>query len=304
MTPLQERARGRWHAILPALGISEKFLRRKNGPCPMCGGTDRWRFSDLEGSGTWWCNRCRGGNGISLAIKFTGLPFKELAQRIEHIIGDAPLEQIREERSEKDRRAALNRLWSSGHPVRADDPVDRWLQARGVGMQNYPKCFRTGMSIRHSGPPVSWHQAMLAMVSDASGKPAQIHRTFITAAGTKAPVEKVRMFCAGSVPSGGAVRLAEPGDVLGVAEGIETAIAAMKLFGVPTWAALNAGGVERFEPPAEIKRLIILADNDQNGVGQRAAYALAARLSGRVQIEVNIPETPDTDFNDVLLERG
>jgi len=49
---------------------------------------------------------------------------------------------------------------------------------------------------------------MLAMVADASGKPATIHKTYITSDGTKAAVQKVRMFCAGAVPSGGAVRLA------------------------------------------------------------------------------------------------
>jgi putative DNA primase/helicase len=201
--PLQERARGRWHGILPAVGIGEKFLKRKNGPCPMCGGKDRWRFTDIEGKGTWWCNNCNGGNGVALVMKFTGLPFIEAAQRIERLLGGAPEKQIRTEQTDASKRAALNALWQSGRQIQSDDPVDRWLQARGVGMQNYPRCLRAGMRIRHSGPPVSWHPAMLAMVTDASGKPATIHKTYITADGRKAPVEKVRMFCAGSVPSGG-----------------------------------------------------------------------------------------------------
>jgi len=45
---------------------------------------------------------------------------------------------------------------------------------------------------------------------------------------------------------------------------------------------------------------VIFADNDANGAGQRAAYALAARLSGRFEVDVKIPEKPDTDWNDVL----
>jgi putative DNA primase/helicase len=303
-TPLQERARGRWHSILPALGISEKFLKRKNGPCPMCGGTDRWRFTDLNGKGTWYCNNCKGGAGVDLAIKFTGMPFKEVAQRIEHIIGDAPAEPIRAERSETSKRAALNELWQSGRPIRADDPVDRWLQARGVGMQKYPKCLRAGMRIRHSGPPVTWHPAMVAMVTDSSGKPATVHKTYLTTDGTKAPVEKVRMFAPGSLPASWAVRLAAPEPVLGVAEGLETAFAAMRMFGIPTWSALNADGVEKFEPPVETQRLIIFGDNDENGRGQRAAYTLAARLSGHVEVEIRIPDKSDTDWNDVLLGRN
>jgi putative DNA primase/helicase len=303
-TPLGERTRGRWHGILPALGISEKFLKRKNGPCPMCGGKDRFRFTDKDGKGTWFCNNCHGGNGVALVMKFTGLPFQEAAQRIEQLIGTAPAQPIRAERSEAATRAALNSLWQGSRPIETDDPVDRWLQSRGVGMQNYPKCLRAGMRVRHSGPPTTWHPAILAMVTDINGKPATIHKTYITADGTKAPVEKVRMFCAGSVPSGGAVRLTAPGPVLGIAEGIETTLAAMKMFDTPTWSALNDGGVERFEPPSETERLIIFGDNDQNGAGQRAAYALAARLSGRLQVEVKIPQKSGTDWNDVLLGKA
>jgi putative DNA primase/helicase len=301
-TPLQERTRGRWHGILPAIGINEKFLKRKNGPCPMCGGKDRWRFTDIDGKGTWFCNNCHGGNGIALVMKFTGLPFKEAAQRVELLLGKTPAEPIRAERSEQAMRAALNAVWQSGGPTQADDPVDRWLKARGVGMQNYPKCLRAGMRVRHSGPPVSWHPAMLAMVAAPNGKPATIHKTYLTTAGAKAAVEKVRMFCAGSVPSGGAVRLAVPGPVLGVAEGIETALAAMKMFTIPTWAALSDWGVEKFDPPAETRHLMIFGDNDPHGAGQRAAYALAARLAGRMQVEVKIPEKSGADWNDILME--
>jgi putative DNA primase/helicase len=301
---LSERTRNRWHGILPAIGISEKFLKRKNGPCPMCGGKDRYRFTDIDGKGTWWCNNCHGGNGIALVMKFTGLPFEEAARRIERVIGEAPAAPIRADRSEEQKRAALNALWQGGRPIHPDDPVDRWLQGRGVGMQNYTKCLRTGMRVRHSGPPVSYHPAMLAMVTAASGKPATIHKTYITTDGTKAPVEKVRMFCAGSVPAGGAVRLAPEAPVLGVAEGLETALAAMKLFSIPTWAALSDWGVEKFEPPVDTRRLVIFADNDSHCAGQRAAYSAAARLSKRIDVEVRIPEQSGTDWNDVLLGRN
>jgi putative DNA primase/helicase len=300
MTPLRERARGHWMTILPTLGIDSRFLTRRNGPCPMCGGKDRWRFTDIGGSGTWWCNHCGSGGGIDLAMQFTGLRFKELAQTIERIIGDAPAAPVvRVERTPREGRAGLNELWLSGRDIQPGDPVDRWLNARGVGGDNYPRCLRYAARVWHVGPPVSYHPAMLAMVTDATGRPATIHKTYITAHGAKAPVDKVRMFCPGPVPPGSAVRLADPAmGFLGVAEGIETALAAAKLFGAPTWSALNAGGLERFEPPDGIQRLVVFGDNDTNGTGQRAAYALAARMSGRIAVEVRIPDAPGTDWND------
>ncbi|MGY4437064.1 putative DNA primase/helicase [Bradyrhizobium sp. F1.13.1] len=300
-TPLHERARGRWTSILPALGIDKSYLTGKNGPCPLCpGGRDRWRFDNKRGDGTWICSQCGAGQGVALALKYTKLPFRDVAARIERHLGEAPLEPIRAERSEQEKRAALNALWKTGRPIQIKDPVDRWLRGRGIGMQNYPKCLRTSMRVRHSGPPASWHPAMLAMVSDSSGKPATIHKTYVTADGKKAAVRKVRMFCPGSVPAGGAVRLATPGEEMGIAEGIETAFAAMQLFSVPTWAALSDGGVEKFEPPAEVRRLVIFGDNDIKGAGQRAAYALASRMSGRIAVDVRIPEQIGTDWNDVL----
>ena len=56
-------------------------------------------------------------------------------------------------------------------------------------------------------------------------------------------------------------------DVLGLAEGIETALAAHEIFGIPVWAAISANGVLSFEPPHSVKRLEIFGDNDSNFVG-------------------------------------
>lgn len=42
-------AQGRWPSILAAFGLDERALSGKHGPCPMCGGQDRFRFDDLDG---------------------------------------------------------------------------------------------------------------------------------------------------------------------------------------------------------------------------------------------------------------
>jgi hypothetical protein len=57
------------------------------------------------------------------------------------------------------------------------------------------------MRVRHSGPPVSFHPAMLAKVTDPAGKPVMIHKTYLTMSGTKATVEQPRMFCPGNIPA-------------------------------------------------------------------------------------------------------
>jgi putative DNA primase/helicase len=94
--------------------------------------------------------------------------------------------------------------------------------------------------------------------------------------------------------------LAPPGPVLGVAEGIETALAAQQLFGFPAWAYLTAGRLKTFQPPVGTKQLIVRADHDIDGTGQRAAYALASSLTPRLTVDVRIHDNADTDWVDVL----
>jgi putative DNA primase/helicase len=302
--PVWDRARGRWQNILPAFGIDPKFLTTKNGPCPMCGGKDRWRFTDHDGGGKWWCNACGHGDGIDLAMKFTKQSFADVVKRIEDVLGDAPLAKTRPARSPEQNRDALRALWQHGRLIEPDDPVDRYLTGRGITIRDYPRCLRFVRQAKHANGTV--HPAMLAAVSDTDGKPATIHKTYLTVDGQKAAVDRVRLFCPGSRPEGGAVRLAAHGADLGIAEGIETALAASQLHGVPVWAGLDDGGVDRFIPPPEVTRLIIFGDNDANYAGQRAAFSLAKRaiLVLKIKVEVRIPDRPadksKVDWNDVL----
>jgi putative DNA primase/helicase len=59
MRDIIEAARGRWPDLLSAIaGLSADQLTDEHQPCPLCSGTDRYRFDDLDGSGSWFCNQC------------------------------------------------------------------------------------------------------------------------------------------------------------------------------------------------------------------------------------------------------
>lgn len=64
-------ARYQWPAIFERLGIAIPPGHR-HGPCPFCGGKDRFRMDDLDGRGTWFCNNCGAGDGLDLVVKMTG----------------------------------------------------------------------------------------------------------------------------------------------------------------------------------------------------------------------------------------
>jgi putative DNA primase/helicase len=299
---LRERTRGRWFGILTALGIHPDYLRNKHGPCPACGGRDRFRWDDKYGDGTFYCNNCGAGSGVDLVMKVRGLPFRDAAPLIESMIGAAPVEpviKLAPIRREPQRCATLEGLWRFARLIRRNDTVDRWFHNRGLEIEIYPSVLRYHPGVRHPDPPGSFHPAMLAMVQDPAGRPATLHKTYLTADGQKAHVAKPRRFEPGKIPGGSAVRLVPSvGRVLGVAEGIETACAAMRLFGVPTWSCLNAVLLEKFEPPPGVAELVIFGDNDANARGQQAAETLAVRLN--IKVAIRIPDQADTDWNDVL----
>ena len=95
MNELTDAARGRWPEILFALaGLTSKQLTDEHQPCPLCGGEDRYRFDDIEGNGTWYCNQCGGknqaggaGNGWDMLLRKTGWSFADAAKRVEQHLG-------------------------------------------------------------------------------------------------------------------------------------------------------------------------------------------------------------------------
>lgn len=88
-----EAARGRWVSVLGRLGVNVGLLRDVHGPCPGCGGRDRFRFDDQNGEGTWLCSQggkgVASGNGISLLEHCTGWEWKLCVERVgEMLLGD------------------------------------------------------------------------------------------------------------------------------------------------------------------------------------------------------------------------
>ena len=81
-------AGGHWPELLAAVGITVPS-RGKHGPCPVCGGTDRFRLDDKGGRGTWICSQCDkpAGDGLDLVCRVTGKSPKEAAGLIAPLVG-------------------------------------------------------------------------------------------------------------------------------------------------------------------------------------------------------------------------
>jgi putative DNA primase/helicase len=95
-----------------------------------------------------------------------------------------------------------------------------------------------------------------------------------------------------------------PGVELILCEGVETSLAAAEIFGLPCWSAVYAGGLRSLVLPPDVRRVILAADNDLSGAGQRNALAAYDRWirEGR-SVRIVAPPVVGDDFNDVLIKR-
>ena len=97
MSKITDLAQGSWPSILNDLaGLTTDQLTDKHQPCPLCGGEDRYRFDNKDGTGSWYCNRCGGkdqrggaGNGMDMLMRRTGWSFADAAKRVEQHLGIA-----------------------------------------------------------------------------------------------------------------------------------------------------------------------------------------------------------------------
>lgn len=133
---------GAWRQTLENYGCHLPSGRH-HGPCPVCGGKDRFRFDDKEGRGTWFCSQCdpQSGGGLLLLSRFLGKPTIEV---VNELLGNTPErsrapvyrsfvseDQIRKANHDQARKGAEALLASSElrqHAYMSDRGLDgQWL---------------------------------------------------------------------------------------------------------------------------------------------------------------------------------
>lgn len=310
MIKTADLAQGHWPIILAGIGIDRRFLRNRHGPCVLCGGKDRARFDDKDGRGTFFCNQCRSYTGFDVIMRTKGVGFREAAEMVEAGLPDSPAAEPRATIDRAELRRRRVELWSQSLPITAGDPVHLWFHRRlgempldEVALSNLR--YHPGVQFEGGRYP-----AMLAkVIQHEGGKGVQLHRTFLTLDGHKALEGGSRALTAGETPKGCYVPLGRSGEVLGIAEGIETALAASLMRRITVHAALNASNLEHWTPPPTTKTVIVFGDNDVSYTGQVSAYRLAQRLmqaraQGKLEctVEVKIPETVGADWNRILAD--
>jgi hypothetical protein len=244
-------------------------------------------------SGAWWRCRCpaHGSRGATLALRdggrgliakcYAGCEPRDVLAELRRrglIDGDflaspsRPIPRGIDPAGDRARRIEAARcIWDAARDARGS-LVATYLAARGI-IIDLPPSLRYAPALRRldgtSGP------ATIARIDSLDAELIGISRTWLDrdAAGIWRRRDRAMLGRA----AGGAVRLAPAAETLLIGEGIETCLAAMQATAQPAWAALSTSGLAALVLPPSVRVVIILADNDGNGAGERAARTAAAR---------------------------
>ncbi len=267
------------------------------GPCPVCGGRDRFAINLKKQ--IWNCRGCQhGGDVIELVRHLDGLSFSEAVRLLTGAAPQKPAPGARHDASghmgsgepAKAVTQPLNNaaraawLWGGRKPITEDCPAWLYLrQTRGYGGAIPPTLGYLPPNGKH--PP-----AMIAAfgfceepepgVIDPAAEVRGVHLTRLTMDGGKAPIDAVKIML--GAMSGLPIVLALGNDGLGFAitEGIEDGLSVFEETGLDVWAAGSAGNIPKIAAalPTYVECVTIFSHCDEAGLrfGKEAARLIAA----------------------------
>ncbi len=266
--------------IINGRGIKLRGKIERVGPCPICGGTDR--FSINTKKQLFNCRGCRkGGDVIALVQFLDGCDFREACAIL---TGETPSHSVE--------RQAVERVSGIGDYERQQhDKAQRLWRgskaAAGTRVENYLHWRLNGnagplpATVRYLPPFKSDHHPAMIVPYGLKAITA-VQLTLLKADGSgKADIEPNKITIAS--PAGMPMVIAPPNDLLGLAitEGVEDALSVHCATGLGAWASGGASFMPKLAlvMPDYIEAVTIYAHPDE--AGQRGAYELADALDGR-----------------------
>jgi hypothetical protein len=282
-----------------AVPIEEEIARRgivlkgkgadRAGPCPVCGGTDRFAINVRKG--LFLCRGCGvGGDVITLVRHLDDCSF---AEAIELLAGEAPRRTTvvppaakRQTTYEQDQHRKAAWLWSSKRQPIAGTLAECYLRSRGISCplpptlgflpaaDNHPPALIAAFGIASEPEP-----GMLA----APASVGAVHITRLLPDGNdRERGDKAKIMVGRSL--GLPIVIAPPNDLMGLAitEGIEDALTVYQATALGAWAAGAAGRMSALATvvPNYIEAITIYV-HFADEAGRDGAQALADALDRR-----------------------
>ena len=310
--------------------------------CPVHGGKSGEAFTlykDADHSGGGVCNSCGAKpDGFSLLMWIKNWGFRQCLEEVANALNiesssNAPKRSLREiykpkpltaKELENDRILIGKRDRIIAQCVTLNTlkalPAQRYFARRGltdIGLLGREVLFHPKLAswVRESINGEATYRkegefpCIVAIIRNNKGEVMNIHRTFITEDGFKAQVEsprKVGTAILSNPISGGGIHICPASKYMGVAEGLETTLAAKKAYSdLPTHCLINATLMKNWQPPVGVEGVIIFADLDKSQTGECAAQHLYDRLEKMgITVYIALPEEEkqleNVDWADVL----
>ncbi|HHE2923246.1 TPA: primase-helicase zinc-binding domain-containing protein [Escherichia coli] len=295
VTDTVKQACGHWPRILPALGVT--VIKNRHQACPVCGGSDRFRFDDKEGRGTWFCNQCGAGDGLKLVEKVFGVTPSEAAGKVNAVTGNLPpvapaVTAAADAETEADRKAAAAlavKLTEKARPATGNAYLTR---------KGFPGRECLTLTTLHKTGGVTYRAGdVVVPLYDDSG--ALINVQLINADGLKRTLKGGQVKGTCHILDG----KKEAGKRLWIAEGYATALTVHHLTGETVMVALSSVNLLSLASLARQKypacQIVLAADRDLNGDGQTKASAAAESCEGVVALPPVFG-----DWNDAYTQHG
>ncbi len=200
---------------------------------------------------------------------------------------------------ERGRMAEARAIWNNARPI-ASTIAEKYLRGRSIA-KRLPPTLRYAPELCFS-PARRKLPALLAALQDSANHIIAVQRIFLDpVTGTKADPAKEAKRTKGPMHDG-AVRLGRAGRILGIAEGVETALSAAQIYALPVWASLGAQRMKSIALPDCVEEVMIFRDNGDVGLKESIAAAELWEDQGR-RVMIEPPAAEFKDWNDCLRAR-
>lgn len=282
---------GHWPELLAAMGIDTPS-RGKHGPCPACGGKDRFRLDDQTGRGTFICSQCGSGDGLDLVCRVLSTTPKAAAELLAPLVGlsaggldpvererirqqqQARAEQGRKQDEQQRQKAARRAAAIAGDVAQGVSP---YLTAKGL---EWPQATINRTLIREGGENFPAGSLVVTLTNEAG---ELVNVQLIRADGTK------RYLHGGQ--KAGAFHRIDGGELVAICEGFATGLSIHQATGATVFCGMDCGNLaavaqiaRRQHPEA---RILLCGDNDegtQGNPGKLKAEQAAVAIGGLVAL--------------------
>lgn len=312
-----------WPYIFSSLGINTP-RSGKHGPCPICGGRDRFHFDNKEDRGTWYCRQCEGrvaGDGLDLVSKFFDIPLSSSALKVANLLGIDTYSPTKIEnnlysrnrnmakdkeaiRTNNKHQAASKRasaIWKNAAPA---DPKHTYLQRKGIEPNGARQLTCTVTNGKTCFPP----NTLVIPVKDNENN--LISLEFIHGSSKQG--------LAGSLRKGGQLILGNPSSAknIWIAEGFATGATVHQLTGEPVIIAFTANNFSNIVKSAlyQFDGATLTIAGDDDPTGRKQAEIVVQNTKHKVKIppfnakevlEINTSgKRRFTDWNDYCALHG